>query len=59
MERKVRVINHMMCKKRKNDKKKGKNAYEVLIAIFTGKEKVEKLIVKQLGNNPSAAPLLS
>ena len=40
MERKVRVINHMMCKKGKNDKKKGKNAYEVLIAIFTGKEKV-------------------
>ena len=26
MERKVRIINHMMCKKGKNDKKKGKKS---------------------------------
>ena len=39
MERKVRVINHMMCKKGKNDKKKGENRLRSVYRIFTGKDK--------------------
>ena len=39
MERKVRIINHMMCKKRKTTRRKAKIAKEVLTAIFTGKDK--------------------
>ena len=39
MERKVRIINHMMCIKGKKQEERPKIAKEVLVEIFTAKDK--------------------